>query len=121
MVDSQGRSYWSASGKASTDASSGAGSGAAPNRQDVIAGLESPTPYTGELSRDDAVPKKPVAAMSYGQRVRIARLYDSYQEFIGKDIKVAGWARSTRSSGKAFCFVELNDGSCFKTIQVVVD
>jgi len=40
--------------------------------------------YTGTLDRDDYVPKKPVAAMSYGKRVRIARIYDSYEEFIGQ-------------------------------------
>lgn len=31
--------------------------------------------YTGALDRDDEVPRKPVAAMSYGGRVRIARLH----------------------------------------------
>jgi len=59
--------------------------------------------------------------MSYGQRVRIARLYESHEEFIGQVIRAGGWAKSTRQHGKDFCFVELNDGSCFKNLQVVVD
>ena len=59
----------------------------------------------------DEIPHKPVAAMSYGGRVRIGRLYSSFDEFIGQVIKVGGWAKSTRASSKEFCFVELNDGS----------
>ena len=77
--------------------------------------------YTGQLHRNDDVPKKPVASMSFGERVRIARLFLSYEEFVGKIIRVAGWAKSTRAQSKDFCFVELNDGSCFKNIQVIVD
>lgn len=77
--------------------------------------------YTGQLDRNDFVPKKPVPSMSYGGRVRIARLYQSYEEFVGKIIKVGGWAKSTRASSSEFCFIELNDGSCFKNLQVVVN
>jgi len=77
--------------------------------------------YTGVLSRDDVVPTKPVAAMSYGQRVRISRLWSGHEEFFGQVIKVAGWAKNTRAQSNTFCFVELNDGSCFKNVQVVVD
>ena len=58
--------------------------------------------------------------MSFGQRVRIARLFDSHEEFLGQVIRVAGWAKSTRASSKEFCFVELNDGSCFGNLQVIV-
>jgi len=72
------------------------------------------------LSRNDPVPTKPVAAMSYGGRVRIARLHKSYEEFIGKTIRVAGWAKNARGQ-KEMCFVEINDGSCFSSLQVVVD
>jgi asparaginyl-tRNA synthetase len=50
--------------------------------------------------------------MSYGGRVRIARLFDDYEVFVGQEIRVGGWAKSTRFQ-KEFCFVELNDGSCF--------
>jgi len=67
------------------------------------------------------VPKKPVAAMSFGGRVRIARLHQNYEEFIGQVIRVGGWAKSTRASSSEFCFVELNDGSCFSNLQVVIN
>lgn len=63
--------------------------------------------------------KKPVAAMSFGQRVRIARIFKSYEEFCEKQIKIAGWVKSCRSQ-KDCCFVVVNDGSCFQDIQVVI-
>lgn len=59
--------------------------------------------------------------MSYGGRVRIARLYKGWEEFIGKVIQVGGWAKNTRAAGADLCFVELNDGSCFKNLQVVIN
>ena len=37
-----------------------------------------------------------------------------------KGISVSGWVRTRRDS-KDFSFVEINDGSCFKNLQVVVD
>lgn len=66
------------------------------------------------------VEKKHVAVFSYGPRVRIAKLYDSHEEFMYKIIKVAGWAKTTRSGGKDFSFVEINDGSSFKGLQVSI-
>jgi hypothetical protein len=65
------------------------------------------------LKRDDKVPKKPVAGLSFGERVRIASLHDSHEQYMYKIINVAGWAKTVRLGGKDFCFVELNDGSCF--------
>ena len=35
-------------------------------------------------------------------------------------ITVAGWVRTRRSS-KKFSFIELNDGSCAKSLQIIVD
>ena len=37
-----------------------------------------------------------------------------------KGVTVSGWVR-TRRDAKDFSFVEINDGSCFKNLQVVVD
>lgn len=47
-------------------------------------------------------------------------LYKSKEEYIGKTVKVAGWIRTSRSS-KNFGFIELNDGSFFKNMQIVFD
>ena len=120
LVDSQGRSYWSATGNSEgPKAPAGGAPVAAPaGGQD---GTHKVNAYTGVLDRKDFVPKKPVAAMSFGQRVRISRLYDGWEVFEGKVIKVCGWAKSTRAQSKDFCFVELNDGSCFRGLQCVID
>ena len=53
-------------------------------------------------------------------RVKIAQLYSDQTSFGGKEIVVAGWVRSIRDM-KNFGFVTLNDGSCFKDLQVVMD
>lgn len=41
------------------------------------------------------------------------------EESIGKTAKICGWVRTRRDSKAGFSFIELNDGSCFKGIQVV--
>jgi len=47
-------------------------------------------------------------------------IYRHQEDYIGKAIRVAGWVRTIRSS-KSFGFIELNDGSFFKNIQIVYD
>ena len=53
-------------------------------------------------------------------RTKIASLYAGKEGFAGKDVTVAGWVRSIRDM-KNFGFVVLNDGSCFKDLQVVLN
>ena len=53
------------------------------------------------------------------QFVTIKELYRNKEEYIGKTVKVAGWIRTSRAS-KNFGFVELNDGSFFKNMQIVL-
>ena len=36
------------------------------------------------------------------------------------EVVVKGWVRTRRSS-KGFSFIEVNDGSCLKNIQVIAD
>ena len=38
-----------------------------------------------------------------------------------ESITVKGWVRTRRDSKKGFSFIELNDGSSLKNLQVVVD
>lgn len=91
MIDANGRSFWSASGGPGGPMPVDNGSGpAAP-------GVHSVEKYTGVLGRDDDVPVKPVAAMSYGGRVRIAKLFKSHEDLLDQKIKVAGWAKSVRA------------------------
>jgi asparaginyl-tRNA synthetase len=40
------------------------------------------------------------------------------REHYGKEIEVAGWVRTIRDS-KTFGFIELNDGSFFRNLQIV--
>ncbi len=42
------------------------------------------------------------------------------EEHVDKTVKISGWIRTIRSS-KAFGFIEVNDGSFFKNLQVVFD
>lgn len=50
----------------------------------------------------------------------IKEMYRQPGEYFGKTISLCGWIRSNRNS-KAFGFIELNDGSFFKNIQVVFE
>ncbi|MCL2095556.1 MAG: asparagine--tRNA ligase [Oscillospiraceae bacterium] len=55
-----------------------------------------------------------------GIRTQIKDIYKSPGKFGGEIITVAGWARSLRA-GASVGFVELNDGSFFKNLQVVFE
>lgn len=39
----------------------------------------------------------------------------------GREVVVAGWVRTRRESKGGFSFIELNDGSCFTSLQIVAD
>ena len=54
------------------------------------------------------------------KRICIKEIYRDMAAFDGKTITVAGWARNIRASN-AFGFIELNDGSYFKNLQVVLE
>ncbi len=50
----------------------------------------------------------------------IKQLYRNTDEFGGKSVTISGWIRNIRVSNK-FGFIEINDGSFFKTLQVVIE
>ena len=52
--------------------------------------------------------------------VLIKSLYRNSEEYLSKDIVISGWIRTLRASN-AFGFIEVNDGSFFKNVQVVFD
>ena len=54
------------------------------------------------------------------ERIKIAQIFADQEQFGGKEVLVSGWARTIRDM-KTFGFVELNDGSCFKNLQIVLD
>lgn len=51
-------------------------------------------------------------------REYIKTLYGGYQTREGESVRVSGWVRTVRDS-KTFGFIELNDGSYFKNLQIV--
>ena len=53
-------------------------------------------------------------------RIQLKEIYARLSEYDGKTVTVAGWAKTIRDS-KAFGFIELNDGSCFKNMQIVFE
>lgn len=54
------------------------------------------------------------------QRTHIKQIYRSAEAYGGQKLTVAGWIRNLRVS-KTFGFIELNDGSFFKNMQVVFE
>ena len=50
----------------------------------------------------------------------IKDLFQTFEQLDGKDVQVSGWVKTVRDS-KTFGFIELNDGSFFKNVQVVFD
>lgn len=54
------------------------------------------------------------------KEIEIRQLYRNTAEYAGKDIVVRGWVRTNRGSNK-FGFIELNDGTFFKPLQVVYE
>ena len=56
----------------------------------------------------------------YVNRTKIAQLYADAESLGGQTVTVAGWVKSIRDM-KNFGFVTLNDGSCFRDLQVVMN
>ena len=54
------------------------------------------------------------------KRTEISAIYANPQAFADKEVTVAGWVRTIRDS-KALGFIDLNDGSCFKGVQIVFE
>ncbi len=54
------------------------------------------------------------------KRELVKDIFSRTGEFGGKTVTLGGWIRNIRDS-KAFGFIDMNDGSCFKSIQVVFE
>ena len=73
IVNARGFSEWKPRGGAGAPA--GGGGGASVTDSQVL-------PCGDAIDRKDPIPFKPVAPMGYGQRVRVARLWQSHEEFL---------------------------------------
>jgi len=56
----------------------------------------------------------------WSERITIQKLTTDAEQWIDRDILVAGWVKSVRTS-KNCAFVMINDGSSFQDMQIVVD
>jgi len=54
------------------------------------------------------------------KRTEITELYSNMSEYANQIITVCGWVRTIRDS-KSLGFIDLNDGSCFKGVQIVFE
>jgi asparaginyl-tRNA synthetase len=53
--------------------------------------------------------------------LRIVDIFKNEKELVGKPLRVEGWVRTKRESKAGISFIELNDGSCLKNLQVVAE
>ena len=51
----------------------------------------------------------------------IAELFVQSEAHLGKTARVQGWVRTRRDSKAGISFIELNDGSCLKSVQIIAD
>ncbi|SDN36338.1 asparagine--tRNA ligase [Acetanaerobacterium elongatum] len=54
------------------------------------------------------------------ERVEIKTLFSNANNYANQQVTVCGWIKTLRDS-KALCFIELNDGSCFINLQIVME
>lgn len=54
------------------------------------------------------------------ERIEIKKLFNSPDVYAEQSVTVCGWVKTIRDS-KAIGFIELNDGSCFKGVQIVFE
>ena len=54
------------------------------------------------------------------KRLEIAKLFENAAAFTAEPVTVCGWVRQNRDS-KVLGFMEINDGSCFKGVQVIYE
>ena len=54
------------------------------------------------------------------KRTEISSIYKTPEAFLNKEVVVCGWVRTLRDS-KSLGFIDLNDGSYFKGVQVVIE
>ena len=54
------------------------------------------------------------------KRLELAELYRTAEQKTGQAVTVSGWIKTQRDSG-SIGFIELNDGSTFKNLQVVLE
>ena len=56
----------------------------------------------------------------FSERIKLSEVNNNFKDFDGKEVEVCGWIRNLKDS-KKIAFIELNDGSHFKSTQIVLE
>lgn len=54
------------------------------------------------------------------KHIDIRNIFENVDKFVGQEVVICGWVRTSRDS-KSVSFVEVNDGTCLKNLQIVID
>ena len=54
------------------------------------------------------------------KHIDLRDIFSDYEKYIDTNVTVCGWIKSIRDS-KQTCFIEINDGTALKNIQIVID
>ena len=61
--------------------------------------------------------RAPIASLASAERLKVSKLLATGPERLGESVTVKGWVRTVRQQ-KTFAFIEVNDGSSLKGLQV---
>ncbi len=53
--------------------------------------------------------------------IHIVQVFRDEADYLGKPVRVQGWVRTKRDSKAGISFIELNDGSCMRNLQVIAE
>lgn len=91
-------------------------------RDEAISRSKSLEEENKKLQHTTETPVTTSSKSKLSQRTPIVKILKKGTELVGQTVTVSGWARTIRKQGGGrYTFVELNDGSCLKNIQVVID
>ena len=54
------------------------------------------------------------------EKVFVCDIFKEKEKYLGKEVTIEGWIRQIRDS-KQLAFIELNDGTFFKPVQVIAE
>ena len=85
----------------------------------VLASVEISKPADTQGNSFDCI--GPLKLFNRG-RIRVKELLQAGLNVEGKSVNIKGWAKTLREQGAGtFAFLEINDGSCFSGVQVIIN
>ena len=79
------------------------------------------SPALSPASSTAATASTPLPTLFKRNRIRVKELFAAGLSLEGQSVVVKGWGKTLREAGAgAFAFLEVNDGSCFAGVQVVI-